>query len=167
MGAHLVWKQGSCDPWANASRPTGPHPKDGGEMLIAIVLDRPLAEAEALVDDPAAFTQEWLRFYLKIKVIHSLRKWSSQQEVVTYLPQPAPPWLWQPGTPQRWYASAVSVIANSNCKQSTWGTHGCHLLLRDHCAMQVLSPWGPHGWLVLSDPGHPYTFGNWLRRQPA
>ena len=32
--------------------------KDGGEMLIAIVLDRPLAEAKALVDDPAAFTRE-------------------------------------------------------------------------------------------------------------
>ena len=28
--------------------------KDGGEMLIAIVLDKPLAEAKALVDDPAA-----------------------------------------------------------------------------------------------------------------
>ena len=22
-----LWKQGSCDPWADASRPTGPHPK--------------------------------------------------------------------------------------------------------------------------------------------
>ena len=32
--------------------------KDGGEMLIAIVLDKPLAEAKALVDDPAAFTRE-------------------------------------------------------------------------------------------------------------
>ena len=32
--------------------------KDGGEMLIAIVLDRPLADAKALVDDPAAFTQK-------------------------------------------------------------------------------------------------------------
>ena len=31
--------------------------KDGGEMLIAIVLDRPLAEAKALVDDSAAFTR--------------------------------------------------------------------------------------------------------------
>ena len=31
--------------------------KDGGEMLIAIVLDRPLADAKALVDDPAAFTE--------------------------------------------------------------------------------------------------------------
>ena len=32
--------------------------KDGGEILIAIVLDRPLAEAKTLVDDPAAFTRE-------------------------------------------------------------------------------------------------------------
>ena len=29
--------------------------KDGGEMLIAIVLDKPLSEAQALVDDPDAF----------------------------------------------------------------------------------------------------------------
>ena len=29
--------------------------KDGGEMLIAIVLDKPLAEAQALVQDPDAF----------------------------------------------------------------------------------------------------------------
>ena len=40
-----------------AGRPTIIH-KDGGEMLIAIVLDRPLAEARELVDDPAAFTRE-------------------------------------------------------------------------------------------------------------
>ena len=32
--------------------------KDGGEMLIAIVLDRPLAEAQALVNTPDAFIQE-------------------------------------------------------------------------------------------------------------
>jgi len=32
--------------------------KDGGDMLIAIVLDRPLSEAQALVEDPAAFLQE-------------------------------------------------------------------------------------------------------------
>ena len=31
--------------------------KDGGEMLIALVLDRPLAEAKALVDAPDAFIQ--------------------------------------------------------------------------------------------------------------
>jgi len=38
--------------------------KDGGEMLIAIVLDRPLAEAKAPVDDPAAFTCEMTKILL-------------------------------------------------------------------------------------------------------
>ena len=33
-------------------------------MLIAIVLDRPLAEAKAPVDDPAAFTREMTRILL-------------------------------------------------------------------------------------------------------
>ena len=31
--------------------------KDGGEMLIAIVLDRPLVEEKALVEAPNAFIQ--------------------------------------------------------------------------------------------------------------
>ena len=35
------------------------------EMLIAIVLDRPLAEAKALVDDPAAFTRDRLAILWK------------------------------------------------------------------------------------------------------
>jgi len=39
--------------------------KDCGEMLIAIVLDRQLADAKALVDDPAAFTQEMTRILLE------------------------------------------------------------------------------------------------------
>ena len=43
-----------------AGRPTIIH-KDGGEMLIAIVLDNPLAEAKELVDNPAAFTREMTR----------------------------------------------------------------------------------------------------------
>ena len=32
--------------------------KEGGEMLIAIVLDKPLSEAQALADDPDAFMLE-------------------------------------------------------------------------------------------------------------
>ena len=52
-----------------AGRPTIIH-KDGGEMLIAIVLDRPLAEAKALVD-PAAFTREMTRI-LREKQNHPL-----------------------------------------------------------------------------------------------
>ena len=43
-------------------------------MLIAIVLDRPLKDAKALVEGPAAFTQEMTRILLESKVIHSLRK---------------------------------------------------------------------------------------------
>ena len=53
-----------------AGRPTIIH-KDGGEMLIAIVLDRPLAEARELVDDPAAFTREMTRI-LRDKQTHPL-----------------------------------------------------------------------------------------------
>ena len=53
-----------------AGRPTIIH-KDGGEMLIAIVLDRLLAEAKALVDDPAAFTREMTRI-LREKQNHPL-----------------------------------------------------------------------------------------------
>ena len=53
-----------------AGRPTIIH-KDGGEMLIAIVLDRPLAEAKELVDDPAAFTREMTRI-LRDKRTHPL-----------------------------------------------------------------------------------------------
>ena len=44
--------------------------KDGGEMLIAIVLDRPLPEAKALVDDPAAFTREMTRILSEKQAIH-------------------------------------------------------------------------------------------------
>ena len=40
-------------------------PKDGGERLIAIVLDRPLEDAEALVNNPAAFTQEMTKILLE------------------------------------------------------------------------------------------------------
>ena len=37
--------------------------KDGGEILIAIVLDKPLSEAQALVDDPDAFVLESSSMY--------------------------------------------------------------------------------------------------------
>ena len=45
--------------------------KDGGEILIAIVLDRPLPETKALVDDSAAFTREMTRI-LREKQSHPL-----------------------------------------------------------------------------------------------
>jgi len=38
--------------------------KDGGKIFVAIVLDSPLAEAKALVDDPAAFIREMTEILL-------------------------------------------------------------------------------------------------------
>ena len=62
------WKRTLCEnkvvailAEVQAGRPTIIY-KDGGEMLIAIVLDRPLVEAKELVDDLAAFTREIAAF---------------------------------------------------------------------------------------------------------
>ena len=126
--------------------------KDGGEMLIAIVLDRPLADSAQGIS-----RRQWPRFCSKSKVIHLLRTWSSQQEVVTHLPQTAQPVAPAAWTPQRRYARAVPVIA--------YGQRGYLRLphtTRDHCATQVLSPWGLHGWVVLSWLRIPFTLDNWL-----
>ena len=60
--------------------------KDGGEMLIAIVLDRPLADAKASVNNPAVLTKEMAKILLKSKIIHSLRKCSSHFFRPTPLP---------------------------------------------------------------------------------
>ena len=43
--------------------------KDGGEMLVALVLDKPLATAKALVDDPPALVEEIMRI-MKNKQSH-------------------------------------------------------------------------------------------------
>ena len=71
------WERTLCENKAVAiladvqAGPTNQIHKDGGEMLIAIVLDRPLAEAKALVDNPAAFTGEMTRI-LREKQSHPL-----------------------------------------------------------------------------------------------
>ena len=44
---------------------------------VAIVFDRPLAEAKALVDDPAAFTQEMTKILLE-KQSHPLIRANDQ-----------------------------------------------------------------------------------------
>ena len=99
-----VRRQGGCDPCADASRPTGPHPKDGGEMLIAIVLDRTLADAKALVDDPASFTREMTKILLE------------KQSHPTHLPQPA-----QTVAPAAMNTPApVRQCSSSNLKRLTW-----------------------------------------------
>ena len=104
--------------------------KDGGEMFFAIVLDRPLADAKALVDDPAAFTQEMTRILLE-KQSHPL---------IAQMIKPAgssdPPPTAQPVALAAMNTTApVHQCSSSNRKRSMWGTHGCHLLRCDHCAI--------------------------------
>ena len=48
--------------------------KDGEEMLIAIILDRPLAEAKALVEAPDAFIQAITRIMQDDRIIQLLHK---------------------------------------------------------------------------------------------
>ena len=48
VGTKPLWEQSSRNPGTDAGRKTSPHQKDGGEMLIAIVLDRPLEEAKSI-----------------------------------------------------------------------------------------------------------------------
>ena len=119
--------------------------KDGGEMLIAIVLDRPLADAKALVDDPAAFTQEMTRILLE-KQSHPL---IAQMIKPAGSSDPPPSNSAASSSGSMNTTALVRQCSSSNRKWSTWGTHGCHLLRRYHCAIQVLPPKGPHGWLVL------------------
>ena len=113
--------------------------KDGGEMLIAIVLDKPLADAKALVDDPAAFTQEMTRILLKKQnhpLIAQMIKPAGSND-----PPPSNSAASSSGSMNT--TALVHQRSSSNCKWSTWGTHGCHLLRRYHCAIQVLPPWVP------------------------
>jgi hypothetical protein len=55
MGTEHVRKQSCGNFEQNARRQNGAHQERRSRMLIAIVLDEPLAEAQALVDDPDAF----------------------------------------------------------------------------------------------------------------
>ena len=67
------WERTLCENKAGAilvevqaGRPTIIH-KDGGEMLIAIVLDRPLAEAKELVDDQNCFSNHHTASNLRLR----------------------------------------------------------------------------------------------------
>ena len=107
-------------------------------MLIAIVLDRPLADAKALVVDPAAFTQEMTRILLE----------QQSHPLITQMIKPAgssdapPSNSAASSSGSHEHHSAVRQCSSSNRKWSTWGTHGC-LLRRYHYAIQVLPPWRP------------------------
>ena len=57
--------------------------KDGGEMLVALVLDKPLATAKALVDDPPALVEEIMRIMKTSSPTRSSHKWSNRMCVMT------------------------------------------------------------------------------------
>ena len=96
--------------------------KDGAEMLIAIVLDKPLAEAKALVADPEAFTREMTRI-LREKQSHPLiaqmMKPAESSDPPLQILHPAAPVAVKNPAP-------VSQCSFSRLLGLTWGTHGCH-----------------------------------------
>ena len=60
MGTHTVRKQGVAIMQQMQEGKPALIPKECEEILIAIVLDRPLAEAKRLVEDPEGFFEEIL-----------------------------------------------------------------------------------------------------------
>jgi hypothetical protein len=58
MGKMYLRKSGFLYTASSPRRPTGTHQKDGGEMQVSIVLDRPLAETKALMKDPDRLISE-------------------------------------------------------------------------------------------------------------
>ena len=96
--------------------------KDGGEMLIAIVLDRPLAEAKALVDDPAAFTQEMTRILREKQSHPPLAQMMKPAEISD--PPPTTAACSSSGAVMN--PTPVSPYSFSKLLELTWGTHGWH-----------------------------------------
>ena len=87
-------------------------------MLIVIILDRPLADAKALVDDPAAFTREMTKILLE-KQSHPL---------IAQMIKPA-----GSSDPPPSNSAAVAPAAMNTPA----------LVTSNHCAIQVLSLWVP------------------------
>ena len=90
-------------------------------MLIAIVLDRPLADANALVDDPAAFTQEMTKILLE-KQSHPL---VAQMIKPAGSSDPPPSNSAASSTGSHEHSAPARPCSSSNRKRFPWGTHGC------------------------------------------
>jgi len=107
---------------------------DGGEMLIAIVLDKPPADAKALVDDPAAFTQEMTRILLE-KRSHPL---------IAQMIKPA-----GSNDPPPSNSAASSSGSHEHHSAGVNGQRGVPTVATYDVVttvqIQVLSPWGTHG----------------------
>ena len=103
--------------------------KDGREMLIAIVLDKPLSEAQALLDDPDAFMLEITKI-IQNKHAHPVIAQMLHPDVRDDLPPSECPTASSEGQsshtattnrtqPQKQFQS-VPIYA----LPSTWDTHG-------------------------------------------
>ena len=97
--------------------------KDGGEMLIAIVLDRLLAEAEALVEAPDAFIQAITRI-MQDKKNHPVIAQMIQPDASDDLPP-----VESPSSSSRGYSQRAEppkhapqrnrILASNKCKRAT------------------------------------------------
>ena len=131
--------------------------KDGEEMLIAIVLDRPLAEAKALVEAPDAFIQAITRI-MQDKQNHPVIA-QMIRPGVSDDPPPAESTASSSGgyshrrsTHPSAAANSLPISATGNVRFSrlplTENRHWCYIDLRHRC---YRSTWGTHGW-----PVHPW-----------
>ena len=94
--------------------------KDGGEMLIAIVLDKPLSEAQALVDDPDAFMLEITKI-IQNKHAHPVIA-LLHPDVRDDLPPSECPCLIR--RPKQSHCNGGSRAASNAISISAWNTHG-------------------------------------------
>jgi hypothetical protein len=98
--------------------------KDGGEMLIAIVLDKPLSEAQALVDNPDAFMLEITKI-IQNKHAH---RCSTPMCVTIASVRMCPCLIRKPKQPHRndesRAASNTIPASPAYALPSTWDTHG-------------------------------------------
>jgi hypothetical protein len=99
--------------------------KDGAEMLIAIVLDKPLAEAQALVDDPDAFMLAITKI-IQNKHAHPVIAQCSTLMCVTTCPLQSVPRDHQKAKAAALERRTVHSLKRNFNKNlpSTWDTHG-------------------------------------------
>ena len=140
MGTHPMRQQGSCDPFADASRPTGPHPKRWRRNAYCIVLDRPLADAKALVDDPAAFTREMTKILLE-KQSHPL---IAQMIKPAGRSDPPPSNSAASSTGSHEHPSAGTPVQFQQSQTVNVESHGCHTRRVTLCNTGAVT-WGIHG----------------------
>ena len=100
-------------------------PKECEEILIAIVLDRPLAEAKRLVENPEGFFEE---------ILEALEAHRNHPVLMQLLQEMATP--------------AASSNANQPVRQQAAPPTQFQWITT--CTQQSQPPWGTHGWLGIA-----------------